>query len=196
MKNWLLLSLIILIVSCNSSNKNKTPNYVRDIKNEIRSLSNEQEHQLFLDKLYHNSEGKEQKINQLRQNFFKNRVEISKLQKEIDSLRIINSIKVNYYIDEYGYPSSAEIYTKNQFLAIYYSLLYCNSSKIQLEHYQTIKKLYQDNKLNKHYFLTYLSRTYYNKKNMFYSFKNKKNIKTMIDEIIPEIENLRKELDY
>lgn len=191
-KSFLFLIGVILIISCNSK-ENNSPTYLIEIKNEVDRLSNKEQHNYFLETLYTNSYGKELVMDSLKKNFFQYRLEISKLQKEMDSLKFINLIKAKYYINKYDYPPPKK-FSEQQYLSIYYVLLYSNSSSSQIEYYPIMKNLYKKEQLSEVYFLAYMSKTYYLKKGGFYNFNDKTSYQTMIKDLMPVLDTMKPSL--
>ncbi|HEX9827939.1 MAG TPA: hypothetical protein VGA80_15170 [Flavobacteriaceae bacterium] len=192
MKNFVFSLLVLTSFCCCKNNHSPFDKNIKNINKQINSLKTVNDKKHFLNELYLSSQGKVEEIDSLEKNIFKNHTEVYKLRHELDSMRAYNAYKSEKYLDLYPYPTDTITYTKNEFYALYFALLHSSRVNSLLKGLPYIKKQYEDGGLSGKYFLKYLNLIYYLDKTQFYQFNKKHALDQLIQDILPEIEEIKK----
>ncbi len=192
MKNLIFLLLITTsLLSCKNGHNHVEEKIIK-IDEQIASLKTTEEKKYFLNELYLSSQGKVEEIDSLEKNFFKNHTNVYKLRHELDSLRSYNAYKAEKYLELYAYPSDTITYTNNQYYALYFAFYHSGKVDALLKGLTYIQKEYDKGNLSSWHFLRYLTIIYYMDKTKFYQMDKMHNRDQLIQDILPEIEEIKR----
>ena len=192
MKNSVLLLLFTSFLFCCKDGRNPIEETIKSIDEQIASLKTIDEQKHFLNQMYLSGQGIVEEIDSLEKNFFKNQADIYKLRRELDSSRGFNAYKAEKYLEVYSHPTDTIAYTKNEYHALYFAFL--NSSKVDtmLRGLPIIQNEYENGQISSWHFLKYLTVIYYLDKTKFYQMDKSHTRDQLIQDILPEIEDIKK----
>ncbi|MGO2358013.1 MAG: hypothetical protein ACTH6S_10235 [Mesonia sp.] len=173
--------LILLFTNCNVNSK-KQDNVIE----EISSLKNDSEKELFLKEIYKSDQStRGENSSNVLLKFDKNSKQYKQHLIKRDSIDKVNLKKIKHYLSKFGYPDKnvfSETANITPWIVIHHSDL-----KNRLHHYKDLKKAYEENNLSIGRFELYLTRTFQMQKHYFPKSEGVYNPEEKIEFLIKEL---------